>query len=94
MADVPRWIFVLVLTGGFLVFAAYNAWIAWERLRDDPAPSPAPIAGGVLGLGAVLAMPLGDLGDRLPYAFIPLVLDAGCLPYLAIGLWQEFKMRR
>lgn len=95
MATAPDWIAALIAAGLFAAFAGYNARIAWlVHVARDWAPSYAPVFGGVAGLGAVLAVPLGSLGDRLPYGLIPLVLDVGCLPYLTAFFWMLLRDRR
>lgn len=95
METVPAWIAALVLAGFFVVFAFYNSLVVWETYVVPGYPrSYAPFVGGIAGLGAVLAMPLGSLSDRLPWSLIPLVLDAGCLPYLAAILWTLYRGRK
>ena len=95
MAAVSAWIAALIAGGFFVVFAGFNAWIVWQvYVAREHAPSFAPFFGGIAGLGAVLAMPLGSLSDRLPYCLIPLVLDAGCLPYLTAIVWVLFRDRQ
>ena len=95
MEAVPAWTAALISGGIFCIVAGYNAWIAWQRfVVRTPAPSLAPFIGGIAGLGAVIAMPVADLSVRLPYGLIPLVLDAGCLPYLAVVYWAVFSNRR
>lgn len=95
MAAAPAWIAALIAAAFFVVFAGYNAWIAWQvYVAREHAPSFGLFFGGIAGLGAVLAMPLGSVSDRLPYSLIPLVLDAGCLPYLTAFLWVLFGDRK
>ncbi len=85
MADLSAWIFASLCLIGFLLFAAYNGFIAWcQFVSSEPAPPFGPVVGGCLGVGAILAAPLGAWTDRLPYVLIPLVLDFGALPYLAL----------
>lgn len=94
MADLPAWIFTLLCLAGFLMFAGFNNWIAWGQFcAREWRPSYAPLAGGACGVGAVLAAPLGAWFDRLPYAVLPLLLDFGSLPYLALFLWVMIKRR-
>ena len=94
METLPDWIAAFIAAGFFFVFAGYNAWVAWTaHVAPEYARSYAPIFGGIAGLGAVLAMPLGSIGDRWPWSLIPLVLDAGCLPYLATFLWWLYRNR-
>lgn len=95
METVPDWIAVLIAAGFFVVFASYNAWVAWTaHVAPEHARSNAPFLGGIAGLGAVLAMPIGSVGDRLPWSLIPLVLDAGCPPYLAAIFWWLYRDRK
>ena len=95
METVPAWIAAFIAAGIFVVFAGYNAWVAWTvHVAPEYARSYAPFIGGIAGLGAVLAMPLGSVGDRLPWSLIPLVLDAGCLPYLMAILWTLYRDRK
>ena len=85
MADLPAWIFASSCLIGFLLFAGYNGFIAWSNfVLSASTPSYAPVIGGCLGVGAVLALPLGAWTDRVPYVAIPLMLDFGTLPYLAL----------
>ncbi len=89
VADLPAWIFASLCLVGLLLFAGRNGYIAWcQFVLSEPASSFAPLAGGCLGVGAVLAAPLGAWSDRLPYTLIPLVLDFGALPYFALFAWD------
>jgi len=95
MADLPAWIFASLCLIGFLLFAGYNGFIAWRQfVLSEPAPSFGPVIGGCLGVGAILAAPLGAWTDRLPYVLIPLVLDFGSLPYLALFVRDRLRNRR
>lgn len=94
MQDLPGWIAAVILTAIFFVFAAYNAWSAWGRLAvNEPAPSPAPIFGGLCGLGAVLSLPLGTVPERLAFAWIPLLLDVS-VPITVMALWRAWRKGR
>ncbi len=85
MTDLPAWIFASLCLIGFMLYACYNGLIAWcQFVLSESARSYAPVIGGCLGVGAILAAPLGAWTDRLPYVLIPLVLDFGALPYLAL----------
>ncbi len=85
MADLLAWIFASLCLIGFLLIAGYNGYIAWRQfVLSESAPSFGPVLGGCLGVGAILAAPMGAWTDRLPYVLIPLVLDFGALPYLAL----------
>ncbi len=94
MADFPAWFFASLCLIGFLLFASYNGFIAWcQFVLSAPSPSFAPVFGGCLGVGAILAAPLGVWTDRLPYVLIPLVLDFGALPYVALFVWDCLRNR-
>jgi hypothetical protein len=91
-----RWIFFIFCAGVFLIAAFFNACVAWRVwFRGQPdGPSFAPILFGVIGLGAVLMAPFGTLAERASYAWLPLVLDFGCIPYLVYFVWCAFKYKR
>ncbi len=94
MADLPAWIFASLCLAVFLLFAGRNGSIAWcQFVLSEPARSFGPVVGGCLGVGAILATPLGAWTDRLPYVLIPLVLDFGTLPYLALFAWDCLRNR-
>ena len=61
MADFPAWIFASLCLIGFLLFAGRNGFIAWcQFVLSEQAPSFAPVVGGCLGVGAILAAALSD----------------------------------
>lgn len=94
MDNPVRWAAVIFLAALFVIFAAYNGISAWERIvRQRPCWSWAPIFGGLFGVMAVLAFPVGALTERLSYAWLPLLLDIS-IPATAIGLWLEFGRRK
>jgi hypothetical protein len=94
MEDPIRWAAVIVLAALFCVFAAYNGLAAWQRyVLREPAPSWAPIAGGVFGLMAVLAFPAGTIDQRLWFAWLPLLLDIS-VPVTAAALWKDARNRK
>jgi uncharacterized membrane protein len=79
----------------YLVGAGFNGWIAWrEWVKGEPdGPSIAPIIAGAIGVVAVLAFPVGTIHDRVPYIWIPLVLDCGSAPYLLLVIYSVIKDR-
>lgn len=85
LVEVVRWTIAGLLGGLSAYVASCNAIILWlQHRRRGRAPSVGPLVGGLSGVLAVLVMPVGALGERAPYAVIPLVLDAGCLFYVAL----------
>lgn len=99
-----QWLFAiiqwLIFAGLFLFFlagAAFNGLIAWREWykKDSDGPSTAPLLFGAVGVLAVLMAPFGELSDRWPFIWIPLVLDYGTGPYfiLAAYVWSTEKKR-
>ncbi|UCH45292.1 MAG: hypothetical protein JSV11_00880 [Nitrospiraceae bacterium] len=91
-----RWILFIFCTVIFLIAAFFNGYVAWREWcrGQHQGPSFAPILFGVIGSGAVLMAPYGTFTGRLPYAWIPLFVDFGCIPYITYGLWCSFKKKR
>lgn len=72
----------VVLVAIFLAVAAFNAVVLLDRRPDGSGPSVVPVFGGVAGAAGVWAWPYHELAA---WAWLPLVLDAGCGWYLAGG---------
>lgn len=70
----------------YLVGAVFNGLIAWRvwYKKDSDGPSTAPLLFGSVGVLAVLFAPFGDVSDRWPFIWIPLVLDYGSGPYFLV----------
>ena len=66
---------VLLLIGG--VFTLTNWYYLWLGIRHSQAPSMVPLIGGIAGVAGLSLVPLGSFSDRLPYLWIPFVLDLG-----------------
>ena len=87
MFEAVRLVFAVILllvAGLFALANAYYAWLA-IRHRGEPHPSFAPFIGGIAGVAGLSFVPLGSISDRLPYLWLPFVLDAGSGMYL-VGL--------
>lgn len=97
--DAVLWVIVAVLGGVWAFFALDNGQTAWRQIvrAECDARSFSPWLGGVLGAVAVAVAPVGELGDRLPWAVVPVVLDFGSLPYLGLCLfgpaWNHARLR-
>jgi hypothetical protein len=71
---------------------AYNAMIFWATVvRKGRAPSVAPFIGGLVAAGGVACLPVA--GGWM-WAWVPMVLDWGCLPYLAAACWYGIFRRK
>jgi hypothetical protein len=81
---------IAFLVLGALV-SAINAWICFRQLLGKHSPSIVPLIGGVSLLVGALIFPNGSL---IPWAFIGILVDYGCLPYvvmLSISMALEFR---
>jgi len=79
----------------YLAGATFNGYIAWrEWYKKDPdGPSIAPLVFGAVGVVAVLSAPIGELPERIPYCWIPLVFDCGTGPYFLLVVYSLLKDR-
>lgn len=70
----------------YLLGAAFNGYVAWlQWIKKDPdGPSIAPLIAGAIGVVAVLSAPIGELTDRIPYIWIPMLFDCGTIPYFLL----------
>ncbi|HIC69435.1 MAG TPA: hypothetical protein EYO90_07905 [Candidatus Latescibacteria bacterium] len=85
-------VILLLVAGLFALANAYYAWLEF-RQRGEPHPSFAPFIGGVAGVAGLSLVPLDSISDRLPYLWLPFVLDAGSGAYL-VGLAAAEIVRR
>ncbi len=70
----------------FLYGAVFNALAFWNLIiKKRKFPSGVPFGSGILGAISLLVWPEFRLAR---YAWIPLVADVGCVPYLCIALPQ------
>ncbi|MDH3703859.1 MAG: hypothetical protein OEU46_21400 [Alphaproteobacteria bacterium] len=94
MADLSAWIIAAICIGGCLFIAGYNGFMAWSvYVKSEHAQSIGPVFGGLMGFIGLLIAPIGDWTGRLAYAWIPLLLDVGCLPYLTLFFWDMVRNR-
>ncbi len=83
MLEAVRLVFAgaLFLVGGCITLAnGYILWLGIRHRREEPASafiSYVPLIGGIAGAAGLSLAPLGSISDRLPYLWIPFVLDVG-----------------
>ena len=85
------WLFSGILFLLFILLAVVNAvyMVGQIRSRFEYGPSLLPFFGGIFGLIAIILLPVGELEQRLYWCWLPLLLDAGCLPYIVLGLYFQ-----
>ena len=95
--EIIRWVIAGILGAFFLALAIFNGWaLGWRQWvrRELEGISPAPIIGGLSGFSSIMVMPIESIGTRVAFAWIPLVLDLGTLPYLLGGLVYAIRGHR
>lgn len=87
MADIFAWFLTIVLCLFFVLGAGANAhilFIAGRRPKEGGhTPSIIPLVPGLLGMVGCLSSPADWLRQ---WAWVPLILDVGCVPYLLLAL--------
>jgi hypothetical protein len=85
MPPVAAWSIFLLLGGLFVLIATNNAVLWWREfvLKQERTPSVVPLIGGILGYVGLRASPVEGISN---YAWLALLLDVGCGPYLFLGL--------
>lgn len=94
LSRTEHWVFAGILFFFFALFAGVNFIYLLARIASnfEDGPSFAPLFGGFFGVLALLLMPVGELSDRLPWVWVPLLLDTGCLPmFVLIPLYVRLK---
>ena len=93
---IVQWMFFMGFSLAFLVGATYNGLIAyrewWEKNSDGS--SFAPLVFGAVGVVAVLSAPFGELSERLPYLWLPIILDCGSAPYFLFAILYAIRERK
>ncbi|HDY87955.1 MAG TPA: hypothetical protein ENH82_07580 [bacterium] len=81
-----KWVLTVPLMGLFLWVLIFNWWVVWRRYvrREEKVPSIGPIIGGVSGFLALRVCPLPGANT---FSWVPLLVDVGCLPNVALFLW-------
>ena len=76
LSNFPRWIFsgLFALLGSWIIILNYSTVVSWYRHRRHS--SRIPLLGGLCLMASMLASPLPGVTR---YAWVPLVIDLGCL---------------
>jgi len=94
-----RWIIATPLAVLFAAIAIGNFW-CWFIQKSEPGKphtSVIPIVGGMVGAFALLTAPIGTFMQRLCFAWLPPLLDVGCIWYtvgVSLYLMKEAKETR
>lgn len=88
-----QWIIFIGALLFFLVGVTFNGLIAWREWieKESDGPSLAPLISGAIGVVAVLSAPFGELSERLPFLWIPIVFDFGTGPYFLMVVCYLIK---
>ena len=88
-----RWLLTIPFAFLFVWAATFNASVWWRRFirREENTPSIGPFVGGFSGMCAMQLCPI--LGT-LEFAWLPLVLDVGCLPFFSLLAWFYLTKRQ
>ena len=95
VTDGLRWLLTLPLLLVSVLFILVNLRVLVLNLRSNLNAGPAPftLVGGLSGSIALLLLPVGDLGERIGYLWVPLFADLGTAPWylamLVLALWQR-----
>jgi hypothetical protein len=84
------WVFSSALILFFFFAVAVNLWIAWREWirRDSRGPSVLPVLGGMAGYAGMKISALQWVANK---AWLALILDYGCLPYVTLTLVYLMK---
>jgi len=86
MLEAVRFVFAgsLLLLGGLSTLNNWHHVYLGIRRPGERVPSLAPLIGGVAGVAGLSLVPLGSFSDRLPYLWLPFVLDPGSALYFGM----------
>ena len=90
---------LLLLSGLITLTNGYILWLGIRHRGEEPASSFVsyiPLIGGIAGVAGLSLVPLGSFSDRLPYLWIPFVLDLGsgvCLCWFVRAMVVEIARK-
>lgn len=91
--EILFWIISILLISFGSLFIVFNFWIfVRSTIFRKHAPSVAPIIGGIITAVGIFLIPVEGV---YKFAWIPLILDVACVPYLLLFLMYEiyFKIK-
>ncbi len=97
LIDIIRWLIAVPLLVIWLFVAFINVRILIRNLHSslNEGPAPVTIVGGVIGSLGLIILPYMELGDRLLYLWVPLLLDLGSAPFyicmVVLAIWQRLN---
>ena len=80
------WVISISFGVMWLAIASSNAYYLWQAHRQGGSTSLTLVIGGVMGMIAVLALPIANTWY---WCWLPLLLDVGCVP----ALWQIWRAK-
>ena len=85
MPPIVGWSIFVLLGGLFVLIATNNAILWWRQfvLKRERTPSVVPFIGGMLGYVGLRASSVEVISN---YAWLALLLDVGCGPYLVLAV--------
>lgn len=82
----------LMTLGGIIIIMNLSLPVRYYILKKrDTSTSLIPLIGGMLSCGG---MAISGIKEFNQYAWVPLIVDLGCLPVVAILIWQWLKNRK
>jgi len=87
----PQLLFAVTLLAIGIVMIAFNAMVFWLTVvREEDSPAVAPIFGGVLAATGIALLPMAG---SWKWAWVPLVVDWGGLPFFVVG-WLRSRSKK
>ena len=97
LIDILRWIIAVPLLLISLYFIYTNLKFLFQNIQVgfNAGPAAFTLFGGLAGCLGIIIVPYMDIGDRLIYLWVPLVLDLGSIPFYAsmiiLAIWQHIN---
>ncbi len=80
------WIIGVLSSALFVLLVVFNGWTVVNYFRTHQHVSAIPFLGGIMGVVAMLTLPIKDLR---PWWWLPLMLDYGSVPmFVYFFIWH------